>query len=165
MQPNTAPAVEVISASDAAKIIGCSRTYIDILRFKGFLNPLKQRNSDYISINLMLKQQSHYYVKINLEMKRLEVDGIGREEFIETINEIKAALDNHLKNFQPQPEERFLTRKEVADMFDVSIVTVSNWSRSGVLLSKGMGNRVYFLMSDIQKQLIPINGSVKPKKH
>jgi hypothetical protein len=36
----TAKAVDIVSAPEAAKIIGCSRPYIDILQYKGILKPI-----------------------------------------------------------------------------------------------------------------------------
>ncbi|MBS4043429.1 MAG: hypothetical protein KGZ59_06395 [Chitinophagaceae bacterium] len=44
MQPKTATAVEVVTASEAAKIIGCSRGYIDTLRLKGILKPVRKKD-------------------------------------------------------------------------------------------------------------------------
>jgi len=56
----------------------------------------------------------------------------------------------------PQPNE-YLTRQEVAKMFNVDISTISNWQKSGKLKPLGIGARVYFLRSDIEQSLIPLN--------
>lgn len=47
MSANTAQAVDVVTASQAAKIIGCSRGYIDILMLKGQLTPAPSKKPFY----------------------------------------------------------------------------------------------------------------------
>jgi hypothetical protein len=92
-------------------------------------------------------------------MKRLEIEGITKDEFQEFLSkEIKAALQEQLKDLKPQqPEEKYLSRAQVCEMLGISLVTLSNWSKSGILKPRGLGNRVFYLLSDIQKKLVPIN--------
>jgi predicted site-specific integrase-resolvase len=45
----------------------------------------------------------------------------------------------------------------VAQMFDVDLSTIHNWSKSGKLKPLGIGSRVYFLRTDIEACLIPLN--------
>lgn len=70
---------------------------------------------------------------------------------------VKAHLDEFLKNFKPQQPNDYLTRKEVAKLFNVDISTIHNWCRSGKLKPLGIGSRVYFLRSDIEESLTPLN--------
>ena len=72
-------------------------------------------------------------------------------------NGIKSQLDEFLKHFKPKQPNEYLSRKEVADMFGVDISTVHNWCKSGKLKPLGLGARVYFLRSDIEESLIPLN--------
>lgn len=67
---------------------------------------------------------------------------MGQIQFIQTtpqelqsqINEgVKSQLDSFLKHFTPQQPKEYLTRQQVAKMFDVDISTVSNWQKSGKL--------------------------------
>ena len=54
-------------------------------------------------------------------------------------------------------KEDYLTRKEVAKLCKVNISTVSNWKNEGVLNAYGLGGRVYYKRSEIDKQMVKIN--------
>lgn len=70
---------------------------------------------------------------------------------------VKNQLQEFLKHFTPKQPNEYLTRAEVAKMFNVDISTVHNWCKSGKLKPLGLGSRVYFLRSDIEQSLIPLN--------
>lgn len=70
---------------------------------------------------------------------------------------VKVILDDFLKNFTPKLPNEYLTRQEVAQMFNVDISTVHNWCKSKKLNPLGLGSRVYFLRSDIEASLKPLS--------
>ena len=70
---------------------------------------------------------------------------------------VKIQLQDFLKEFKPKQPNEYLTRKEVALLFKVDISTIHNWCKSKRLKPLGIGSRVYFLRSDIEKSLIPLN--------
>lgn len=53
--------------------------------------------------------------------------------------------------------EKFLTRKEVANLFSVCISTVNNWKNKGEINAYQVGGRVYFKFSELEQSLIKIN--------
>jgi DNA invertase Pin-like site-specific DNA recombinase len=71
--------------------------------------------------------------------------------------DVKVILDEFLKHFKPVQPAEYLTRQQVAKMFDVDLSTVHNWCKSGKLKPLGIGSRVYFLRADIEACLIPLN--------
>lgn len=71
--------------------------------------------------------------------------------------DVKVILDDFLEKFKPVQPADYLTRQQVAKMFDVDLSTVHNWGKSGKLKPLGIGSRVYFLRSDIEACLIPLN--------
>jgi len=75
----------------------------------------------------------------------------------EIANGVKVQLQEFLQHFKPAPPAEYLTRQQVAQMFNVDLSTVHNWSKSGKLKPLGLGSRVYFLRSDIEECLIPLN--------
>jgi hypothetical protein len=80
------------------------------------------------------------------------------QELQNQINEgVKVQLENFLKHFTPEPPKEYLTRQNVAKMFDVDISTVHNWCKSKKLNPLGIGSRVYFLRSEIEASLKPLN--------
>jgi hypothetical protein len=75
----------------------------------------------------------------------------------EITESVKAQLEEFLKNYQPQQPKEYLSRKNVAEMFDVDISTIHNWCRSKKLNPLGLGSRVYFLRSEVEASLKPLN--------
>jgi len=65
------------------------------------------------------------------------------------IQEIKSTL------IQTQIE-KYLTRTEVADLLQCDLSTIHNWTKKGKLIAYGIGHRVYYKLSDIQKCLKPL---------
>jgi hypothetical protein len=67
---------------------------------------------------------------------------------------LKECLENSPnKNVYPpdQPnEEPLLTRKEIAGMFRISLVTLHDWMKRGLPFHK-QGGRVYFLRSEVME--------------
>lgn len=75
----------------------------------------------------------------------------------EITNGVKVQLEEFLKHFKPIQPAEYLTRQQVAKMFDVDLSTIHNWCKSGKLKPLGLGSRVYFLRTDIEECLIPLN--------
>lgn len=71
--------------------------------------------------------------------------------------DVKVILNDFLINFKPIQPTDYLSRKKVADMFDVDLSTIHNWCKSGKLKPLQIGSRVYFLRSDIEASLTPLN--------
>jgi hypothetical protein len=71
--------------------------------------------------------------------------------------DVKVVLDDFLKHYKPLRPAEYLTRQQVSKMFDVDLSTVHNWCKSGKLKPLGIGSRVYFLRTDIEASLIPLN--------
>lgn len=80
------------------------------------------------------------------------------QELQNQINEgVKVQLENFLQHFKPKQPNEYLTRRNVADMFNVDISTVHNWCKSKRLNPLGIGSRVYFLRSEVEASLQPLN--------
>lgn len=91
-------------------------------------------------------------------MEKIQFIQVTPEQLQQEITKgIKSHLDEFLKNFTPKQAQDYLTRKDVASMFDVDISTIHNWCKSGKLKPLGIGSRVYFLRSDIENSLTPLN--------
>lgn len=69
---------------------------------------------------------------------------------------VKSQLEELKKQYQPKEPEEYLSRAEVAKMLKVDISTVHNWSRSGKLKRHGIGNRVYFKRSEVERAIIQL---------
>lgn len=91
-------------------------------------------------------------------MEQIKIIQVSPEELRSTISEtLKSQLEAFSKNFASKDPDELLTRKETAKLLKINLATLWSWSKSGKLNSLGLGNRVYYRRSDIEKALIKIN--------
>lgn len=58
--------------------------------------------------------------------------------------------------YNPQsinPKSEFLTREEVGLLLNVSLVTLHNWDKKKVLISRKVGGRVLYVRDDVYAKL------------
>ena len=72
------------------------------------------------------------------------------------ITELKNSLIPELTaqlsaQFQPLQPTEYLTRSEVCKLLKIDLSTLHRWRKDGTIPSFGMGNRVYFLRSQIEQ--------------
>ena len=80
------------------------------------------------------------------------------QELQQQINEgVKIQLQDFLKHFTPTQPKEYLTRSDVAKMLSVDISTVHNYCKRKILNPFGIGGRVYFLRSEVEASLKPLN--------
>jgi len=76
---------------------------------------------------------------------------------IEIQNFISETIKQELKNLiptpqpTPEPNPDWLTRKQVANRLDITLVTVDKYTRSGILQGYRIGGRVKYKASEIGK--------------
>lgn len=93
-------------------------------------------------------------------MEKIQLIQISPEELVSLITlSIKAEIDKILMNtsLNKENEDVFLTRIETAEFFKVSLVTIHEWSKNGILKCYKMGNRSYYLKSELISQLMKSN--------
>jgi hypothetical protein len=91
-------------------------------------------------------------------MQTIQFVATTPQELQQQINEgVKIQLTEFLKHFAPIQPKEYLTRLDVAKMFSVDISTIHNWCKSKRLNPLGIGSRVYFLRSEIETSLKPLN--------
>ena len=80
------------------------------------------------------------------------------EELTEAIFKgIDERLEELKQNFQPKTPEELLTRIETKKLLKISMVTLHEWVNKGILKRRKIGNRTYFLRSEILEELIKSN--------
>ena len=81
------------------------------------------------------------------------------------IEELKTEIsDAVLKQLSPllnsltpnQPEKELLTRREVAELYGVSLPTILDWTKTGKLIGYRIASRVRYKRSEIEKSLLQI---------
>jgi len=87
-----------------------------------------------------------------------QVHHTSKDELIYTIIKgVEEKLNEFEKNFQPKEPTLWLTKKEVSNILSISIVTIDDWSKKGILNPYRIGNRIRFRKSDVEKALTKIN--------
>ena len=79
------------------------------------------------------------------------------ESVLDKLSNLEEELRAIKENFQPKEPDELMTRKEVAEYFKVDLSTIWNWSKNGKLTYYGLGSRVYYKRSQIEKSLTKIN--------
>ncbi len=78
---------------------------------------------------------------------------ITPEELLDLISKgLKEPLQELLTNPEPQ-QEKYLTRKEVSHLLSISLPTLGDWVKRGLIQSYRIGNRVFFKASEIDASL------------
>ena len=75
-----------------------------------------------------------------------QLTGIISDAVTEAVKSIKIETST-------PPSERLLTRKEVADKLKISLVTLNDWTKRGMIQSYLIGGRVLYKDSEIEKSL------------
>jgi hypothetical protein len=80
------------------------------------------------------------------------------EKLTETIlNGVRNQLNELKKEFTPKEPDEKMTPKDVSLEYKISLTTVFDWSNKGILKRRKIGNRTYYLRSEIEETLLNSN--------
>ncbi|WP_204345551.1 helix-turn-helix domain-containing protein [Psychroserpens algicola] len=82
-------------------------------------------------------------------MRKVEIEQVSIRELIEKFEEIIIKNTNFQKPEFESNIPDILTRNQVAEMLQVSKVTLNNWAKNKVLIPYSIGTRVYYRKEDI----------------
>lgn len=86
--------------------------------------------------------------------KTIQIQEITVEELTDKVaNKLALKIETYINELNIKKHDMLLTRKETAKCLRVSLVTISKWTKVGVLTSYHMGNRVYYKKEEIYKTL------------
>ena len=91
-------------------------------------------------------------------MSTIQLIQVTPNELADLISEnVKTSIQNLAKGLSdlntPQQKE-IVSRKEVAEMFDVSLVTIHDWMNNDILKPYKIGGRTFFKRSELMQLLI-----------
>lgn len=94
------------------------------------------------------------------------VTQVSLEEFQEALaNIVVSKVVSHFsKDSITQPDEQYLTRKEVADMLRISLPTLNTLTKQGYLTSYQVRGKVLYLRHEIQSSLEELSSSKYKRK-
>ena len=91
--------------------------------------------------------------KIITQLHEISPEDLRRE----IRNDIREELQELTKNFTPKEPTEWITRQEAADLIGVSLVTIHNWTKEGVINAHKIGTRIRFKRADIENILLNSN--------
>lgn len=78
------------------------------------------------------------------------------ESKISFLENILLEIKSQVNSIQLKEQTRFLTRKDVADLLQVDLGTVTNWRKKGVLTAHQIGGRIYYKLDQIEEAMIEL---------
>ena len=86
--------------------------------------------------------------------KIIILQGIKPDDLLNQINLLfETKLTEILKQFKPEETTKFLTRKEVCQLLKISLPTLHNWTKEGMVKSYKIGTRVLYKTTEIEEAL------------
>lgn len=96
-----------------------------------------------------------------MEMKIVQIENLQADEILSRLERMESAiiaLGEQKKPISKEEAAGYITRAEVSRMLKVSIVTVSDWTKKGILTAYKCGNRVYFKQPEVEAALVRKGG-------
>lgn len=82
--------------------------------------------------------------------KTIQIQEFTIDELADTVAEkLLSKIEVYLKEYATKNDETILTREEAAEFLKINITTLWNWSKRGILVPFGIGNRVYYKKQEI----------------
>jgi len=91
----------------------------------------------------------------------LQIEGIGANDLFARLDQMESAisaLSANPKHTATPPQADYISRREVANIFKISLVTVNDWVNKGILQAYKVANRVYFKRSEVENALVRKGG-------
>ena len=81
-----------------------------------------------------------------LEFTREDLERLVKEALSSEFQKMMGMLNNFEGN---KPKSDLMTREEVSKLLNVSLVTLHNWEKRKVLVSRKVGGRVLYLRDEV----------------
>ncbi|AOW20594.1 helix-turn-helix domain-containing protein [Urechidicola croceus] len=93
-----------------------------------------------------------------------QVHSISPEDFKKEIVEdvathISVILEEIVSKIQPKQNSEFITSKEAASFLQVTLPTLYDWRKKGIVIAYRIANKIRYKRSEIENSLIKINES------
>lgn len=86
----------------------------------------------------------------------IQIQGITAETLLQRFSDLESQI-KALQSVQQPQSDKLITRDDTAKLLGVSIVTIHNWVKSGILTAYRVGNKVRFKESEVFNSLQAIN--------
>ena len=87
----------------------------------------------------------------------IQIQGLDAKELLTQFERLNNRLDQIQKKVKQQPETVLLTRKEVAELLNISLPTLWAWTNKDLLQAYRIGNKIRYKKSEVLNALQRIN--------
>lgn len=89
----------------------------------------------------------------------ISIDGFNLDKLVEHIaSKVSEQLEE--KQQQQAVDHEYLSRDQVAKMLRISLPTLHDWCKKGILQSYRLGKRVYFKSQEVEEAMKRINYAI-----
>jgi excisionase family DNA binding protein len=91
----------------------------------------------------------------------IQIENLEAIDLLNRLDKLEGAINALCTQPQPTAPDTgtgYITRKEVARLFKVSVVTVHDWTKKGILTAYKIGNKVFFKRCEVENALVQKGG-------
>lgn len=86
-------------------------------------------------------------------MREIVLNAINEDDLRQIIKEVLSE-NKESQTAKKNPDTTYLNRFEVADYLKISLPTLNNWTKKGIVQSYRIGNRVLYRKNEIESAVI-----------
>ena len=83
-------------------------------------------------------------------MEPILLNGINLSDIKKVLREVLEEKSNDFTKPVKSEDQEYLTRKEVAKLLKISLTTLNDWSKQGIVQAYRIGNRVLYKKKEIE---------------
>ncbi len=83
-------------------------------------------------------------------MEPILLNGINLSDIKKVLREVLEEKSNDFAKPVKSEDQEYLTRKEVAKLLKISLTTLNDWSKQGIVQAYRIGNRVLYKKKEIE---------------
>lgn len=96
-------------------------------------------------------------------MEPILLNGISLSDIKEVLREVLEEQSNEFTKSENSDNPEYLSRKEVAKLLKISLTTLNDWSKQGIVQSYRIGNRVLYKRNEIESSISKVK-NIKYKR-
>lgn len=93
--------------------------------------------------------------------KIIQIENVEADEILSRLERMESAitaLSGTPQQTATDTASDYITRRDVATLFRVTLTTVHDWTRKGILQAYKVGNRVFYKRSEVESALVKKGG-------
>lgn len=94
-----------------------------------------------------------------MSITKTQIDNMEAKTLLSMFQDLNNQLRQIKETLVPKQKIELMTRKEVSNLLGVSVVTVHNWGKKGIIKPYRIGNKVRYKRSEVLEALESINQS------